>query len=108
MDGANAAPVRESKSFDRAPWRARAKKLPQSRSPWKARCTNRKDRPRKSDRGSARRREIRSGQAERLPRERFYSDVKESNDHAAEGSCDRRKDPRSIQHLLHSSDKTAP
>src|ERR1043166_9012688 len=107
MDEAIAVIVRESQSNARARLFFRLSQLPRLPLISKARCTNHRSHPRKSDKASAQRREIRIAQARHSPCSQFCSAAKESSDRGAAGSSDPQTDLRPTPPLLHSTNKSA-
>src|SRR5260370_6122127 len=109
MDAADAAIVRGPKSGEPARRLSPANQFPLLSSPSTVRCTNRKSRPRKSDRDFGLRHGSRSFQGARSHYLPSCSDAKVSNDHAKEDSHDRpQMDPRLTPRPLNSADKTEP
>src|SRR5712691_6937265 len=109
MDAAGATIVRGSKSVGPAQYFSPANQFPQISSPSTIRYTNRKSRPRKSDRDSGLRRGSRRFQVARSPRWPSCSDAKVSSDRAKEDLPDRpQMDRRPIPRPLNSEDRSEP
>src|SRR5207253_2167799 len=105
MGAAGGVTARALKSNERARRIFPANPFPRSLTPLPTRYTNRKSRPRKSDREFGPRHETRIAQASHLPHAPFYSNAKVSSDRG--GDNRRRTDCPRTQRPQNSSDRTA-